>query len=68
MLNCGVCGKSLELLTKAHVGIRHGLTGDEYLAKYPHHAEGALWGLARPIKTGMPSPRNSKLWAVKGEQ
>ena len=43
-VQCGICKKPMDLLTKAHMRIQHGLTREEYLQLHPEHRDIKYWG------------------------
>lgn len=47
IIRCGICGQSLEVMTKAHLRIRHNMTREQYLSRYPEHAADAYWPVTR---------------------
>lgn len=49
-MNCGLCGETKDLLTKAHLRIKHNMTKAEYLKLHPEHDLARYWGEAKPKK------------------
>ena len=51
MVNCGLCNETKDLLTKAHLQIKHnGMTKEEYLAIHPEHDQARYWGEANQLR------------------
>lgn len=65
MVNCGLCNETKDLLTKAHLQIKHnGMTKEEYLAIHPEHDEARFWGDAAHVRIpgnlGKPLPNGKR--------
>lgn len=65
-ITCLECGKSFKVITKKHLAV-HGLTPEEYKAKYGYKKTQALAckSLARERRTKM---KDMKLWERKGNK
>ena len=64
MVNCGICGDTVDILTKAHLRIKHNMTKEEYLKLHPEHNNPKYWGDAAHVRIpgnlGKPLPNGRR--------
>ena len=62
MVNCGICGDTVDILTKAHLRIKHNMTKEEYLKLHPEHNNPKYWAEANQLRI------NGSRWATKKKE
>ena len=70
---CGICGAAVEVLTKAHMRLRHNMTKAGYLELHPEHNQPGYWasitkrtyGLAALVRPREPYARRGSVSVIK---